>query len=91
METIYEKLFYSYGESVLNQLEDHYDGEEIFCQLEGLSLEPKVRLRLEDLFYDYYGRWSADAFALGLHLGLSLFHSHVCRGRVQQADEVAGG
>ena len=71
--------------------DDYYDGEEVLCQLEGLSLEPKVRLRLEDLFYDYYGRWSADAFALGLHLGLSLFHGHVCRGRAQQADEVAGG
>ena len=42
-----------------------------------------VSRRLEELFFDRYLQWSTDAFALGLHLGLSLFHDNIRRGRAQ--------
>lgn len=72
MESIYEKLFDTYGWSVLRDLERGYDEKKVFAQLDTLVQDKKVRLRLEDLFFDCYHRWSTDAFTLGLHLGLSL-------------------
>ena len=83
MDSIYEKLYGSYGESILQELDCAYDEEEIFAQLECLPLEPKTRLRLEELFFEYHYRWSLDAFTLGLHQGLSLLHNDVRRGRPQ--------
>ena len=85
MNPIYEKLFDTYGESVLQE-SGGYDGNEILEHLDSLSLDKKARLRLEDLFFEYHCRWSADAFALGLHLGLSLFYDDIRRFRPQQAD-----
>ena len=84
MSSLYEKLFSSYGASVLQDLDRDYDEDEILSRLKDLPLDKKVRLRLEDLFFDCYHRWSADAFALGLHLGLSLLHDDVRRRRPQQ-------
>ena len=72
MSSLYEKLFSSYGASVLQDLDRDYDEDEILSRLKDLPLDKKVRLRLEDLFFDCYHRWSTDAFTLGLHLGLSL-------------------
>ena len=37
---------------------------------------------------DLYDRWSVDAFALGLHLGLTLSHGYVRHGGPQQRQEV---
>ena len=34
MDSIYEKLYGSYGESILQELDCAYDEEEIFAQLE---------------------------------------------------------
>lgn len=86
MNPIYETLFETYGASVLQALDGQYDDEAILEQLEQLVPDKKARLRLEDLFFDFYNRWSVDAFALGLHLGLSLLHDNVRRVRPQQAD-----
>lgn len=83
MDSIYEKLFSTYGESVLQEAEN-YSEVEVLAQLDGLSLDGKTRLRLEELFYGYYTRWSTDAFALGLHLGLSLLDGEIRRLRPQQ-------
>ena len=62
----------SYGASVLQDLDRDYDEKEIAARLEEFPVDKKARLRLEDLFFEYHYRWSVDAFALGLHLGLSL-------------------
>ena len=88
MNRIYERLFFSYGAEILNEWETHYDEDEIFRQLDEMQLQQEDRLRLEELFYLHYGRWSADAFAVGLHLGMNLVHDHVCRLRPQQGHQV---
>ena len=86
MNPIYETLFETYGASVLQTFDSRYDADAILEQLKPLVSDPKARLRLEDLLFDLYNRWSVDAFALGLHLGLSLLHDNVRRVRPQQAD-----
>ena len=83
MNPIYEKLFDSYGCSILKEA-DNYDEDAITALLEQCAPDQKARLKLEDDFFDRYLRWSADAFALGLHLGLSLLHDQVRRVRSQQ-------
>lgn len=83
MNPIYEALFDTYGCSVLKEA-DNYDEDAITALLEQYAPDQKARLELEDAFFDRYLRWSADAFALGLHLGLSLLHDQVCRVRSQQ-------
>lgn len=83
MNPIYEKLFDSYGYSILKEA-DNYDEDAITALLEQYAPDRKARLELEDAFFDRYLRWSADAFALGLHLGLSLLHDQVRRVRSQQ-------
>ena len=79
MNPIDEKLFESYGISVLQALDRGYDEKEISPLLADLPLEKKMRLRLEERFFEYHHRWSADAFALGLHLGLSLLYDNIRR------------
>ena len=83
MNPIYEALFDTYGCSVLKKA-DNYDEDAITALLEQCAPDQKTRLELEDAFFDRYLRWSADAFALGLHLGLSLLHDQVRRVRSQQ-------
>ena len=80
MNPIYEVLFDTYGCSVLKEA-DNYDEDAITALLEQYAPDGKA---LEDAFFDRYLRWSADAFALGLHLGLSLLHDQVRRVRSQQ-------
>ena len=84
MATLYETLFAGYAEPILRDLERNYDEASVKTVLERLSLSQDTRRHLEDLFLDSYYQWSADAFALGLHLGLSLFHDNVRRNRAQQ-------
>ena len=84
MNPIYEKLFSTYGWSVLDDLDRGYDEEDILSHLDALPLDKKSRLRLEELFFAYHHRWSVDAFTLGLHQGLSLLHDDVRRPRPQQ-------
>lgn len=83
MNPIYEKLFDSYGCDALKEI-GNYDEDAITALLEQCAPDRKARLELEDAFFDRYLRWSADAFALGLHLGLSLLHDQVRRVRPQQ-------
>ena len=83
MNPIYEALFDTYGCSVLKEA-DNYDEDAITALLEQCAPDQKARLKLEDAFFARYLRWSADAFALGLHLGLSLLHDQVRRVRSQQ-------
>lgn len=82
MNPIYETLFHTYGSSILNDL-DGYDEKEICSHLDKLPLDKHARIHFEELFFDYYCRWSTNAFALGLHLGLSLLHDDIRRIRPQ--------
>lgn len=72
MASVYETLFASYASSILQTLDRDYDEREILARLDAIPLEKAVRSRTEALFCEYHFRWSVDAFALGLHLGLSL-------------------
>lgn len=83
MNPIYEKLFDTYGDSVLQDF-NAYNEDEINAILNTLPLDNGTKVRLDNLFFDYYYRWSTDAFTVGLHLGLSLLHDDVRRIRPQQ-------
>ena len=83
MKSIYEKLFDGYAEPILHDVDCFFDEREVFARLDALSLDQDARRRVEDLLFDCRQDWSAGAFALGLHLGLSLFHDNVRRGGSQ--------
>ena len=80
---IYEKLFNTYCESVLREA-DNFDNDAVSRFLDKLPLDRHTKTLLNDAFFDHYIQWSTDAFAVGLHLGLSLLHDEVRRGGPQQ-------
>lgn len=84
MDSIYEKLFEGYAIPIFQDLNRYYDEADLTARLEQLSLPQDTSRQLEELFYDRYLQWSTDAFALGLHLGLSLFRDNVRCPRPQQ-------
>ena len=90
MNPVFEKLFDSYCVDVLREV-CPYDDRSLEDFLAGLPLDRRTRLALDDAFYDRYLQWSADAFAVGLHLGLSLFHDEVRRFGAQQLQQRPGG
>ena len=83
MNPIYEKLFDTYGCATLKEV-GNYDEDAVCALLEQYAPDQSARLALEDAFFERYLRWSADAFSLGLHLGVSLLHDQVRRVRPQQ-------
>ncbi len=72
MTDIYQKLFSTYGTTVLGEAEGGFRDWDIYARLEPLRLDRRTEDVLADLFCEYYHRWSADAFALGVHLGFTL-------------------
>ena len=78
MRPVYAKLFGTYGDAILQEAEV-YNEEELSGLRDEMALDSSTKLDLLNLFFDYYFRWSADAFAAGLHLGLSLLHDEVRR------------
>ncbi|MBU5626013.1 hypothetical protein KQI82_03540 [Oscillibacter sp. MSJ-2] len=83
MRPVYAKLFDTYGDSLLREAEV-YDEKELSGLLDTMAVDQSTRLDLLNAFFDCYYRWSADAFAAGLHLGLSLLHDEVRRTRPQE-------
>lgn len=83
MNPIYEKLFDTYGDSTLRDI-GVYDEAEMDAEMEKLPLDKAAKIALSSILFQYYYRWSTDAFTLGLHLGLSLLHDDVRRARPQQ-------
>ena len=83
MHPIYERLFDGYAAELLKD-SDNYGEAAIRALLEQYSLDRDARRNLEEAFFDRYLQWSTDAFALGLHLGLSLLHDQVRRVRPEQ-------
>ena len=84
MEHFYNKLFSSYGESILLDADCGYDEEQLEECLKELPLDPPTRRKIQDLLFKYYYHWSANAFTVGLHLGLSLLNDEVRRLRPQK-------
>ena len=80
MEQITQRLFETYGESVLKDLDRFPEGE-LIDLLNALPLEENRRIDLFDKARHYYFQWSADAFVIGLHLGLSLLNDNIRRFR----------
>lgn len=74
MESLFEKLFDTYGDTVLRE-QGVYNEEEILAALNELSLDREIQLEVCDLLSGYYLRWSTAAFSTGLCLGLSLLQA----------------
>lgn len=83
MNTIEQTLFDSYAASVLDEL-DRFPSKELVGLLNSLPLEESRRGDLYGQARRLYFQWSADAFAVGLHLGLSLLNDNVCRLRPEK-------
>ena len=74
MESLFEKLFDTYGDTVLRE-QGVYDEAEVLAALDELSLDRKSQFEVCDLLSSYYLRWSTAAFSTGLCLGLSLLQT----------------
>ena len=82
MNPIDQKLFDSYCDPILQKAES-FDETSLRNLFDSIKLEDTAQNVLLDALAGLHYQWSLDAFALGLHLGLSL-HSDVRRGRPQQ-------
>ena len=82
MNPIDQKLFDYYCEPILRNAEN-FDESALQKLLDEFSLTGEARRKLTDAIFDNYLQWSLDAFAAGLHLGLSL-HRDIRRGGPQQ-------
>lgn len=74
MESLFEKLFDTYGDMVLRE-QGVYDEAKVLASLDELSLDPDIQFDVCNLLSSYYLRWSTAAFATGLCLGLSLLQA----------------
>lgn len=83
MRDIYEKLYARYGEHILREGGCHSQME-IENFLSTLNLPKETEVDVSDYLSDRYFRWSTNAFALGLHLGLSLSCDNIRRPRPQE-------
>ncbi|MCI9113490.1 MAG: hypothetical protein HFF96_04385 [Oscillibacter sp.] len=83
MNPTMQRLFDTYGESVLKDL-DRFPHGELVDLLNSLPIKESRRIDLYDRASHYYFQWSADAFVIGLHLGLSLLNDNVRRPRPQK-------
>ena len=71
MNRILEDLFDTYGESIMQKLE-LYEEADVMEALDQLPMDKSTKVQVCNLLFEYYGLWSTAAFAIGLHLGLSL-------------------
>lgn len=78
-----QRLFDTYGESVLKDLDRFPDGE-LIDLLNSLPIEESRRLDLFDQINRFYLDWSTDAFTIGLHLGLTLSNHDIRRFRPEK-------
>ena len=71
MESLLEKLFDTYGDTVLRE-QGVYSEAKLLAALDEMPLDRSTKIDICDLFSNHYFRWSTAAFTAGLHLGLSL-------------------
>lgn len=83
MTKVDEKLFNCYCSPILQDAEN-FNKPALQKIISALPLSEADRGKLLDIFFDIHYQWSLDAFAVGLHLGLSL-NNDVRRGRPQQS------
>lgn len=72
MNEVYEKLFDTYATECLRQA-GAPDTAPLVALLDSMALDDRDRVKLVDAFCGWHLQWSTDAFALGVHLGLSLW------------------
>ena len=72
MHTVYEDLFDTYAAELLRRA-GAPDTAPLVALLDAMALDDAVRMKLVDAFCGWHLQWSTDAFALGVHLGLSLW------------------
>ena len=77
MIPIHKKLFDYYCSPILKNAEN-FDEAALEKVFDTFPLTKEHHIELSNLFFDHYMQWSLDAFAVGLHLGLSL-HGDVRR------------
>ena len=82
MDPTIRRLFETYGESVLKDL-GNFPHEELVVLLNALPIEECRRIQLYDQISLYHYQWSADAFTVGLHLGLTLSNNNIRRPRTE--------
>ena len=82
--SVEERLFDTYGESVLKQ-QNPSPCREVIDFLDSLPIEEDRRIDLYDKVDQLYLRCSTDAFSIGLHLGLSLLGNNIRRPGPEQA------
>ncbi len=73
MNQIDKRLFDLYCSPILQDAEN-FDEADLEKALDSFPLTKEHHLELSNLFFDRYLQWSLDAFAVGLHLGLSLYN-----------------
>ncbi len=83
MNPTIERLFDTYGESALKDL-GRFPSGELDALLKSLPIEEDSRLDLFDQINRFYLDWSTDAFAVGLHLGITLLNNEIRRPRPEQ-------
>lgn len=82
MNRLDENLFNYYCDPSLRDAEN-FDEPALQKLFDEFALTGDSRRRLLDALLDHYTQWSLDAFAVGLHLGLSLCHDIRRRGPQQ--------
>ena len=83
MNPVEEQLFDAYAAPILNEL-CRFPDKAVEEFLDGLPIGKSRRIELYDQARHLYFQWSADAFAVGLHLGLSLLHHDIRRLRPEE-------
>ena len=78
MDPTIQRLFDTYGESVLKDL-GNFPHEELVVLLNALPIGEHRRIQLYDQISLYHYQWSADDFTVGLHLGLTLSNNNIRR------------
>ena len=78
MPSVFELLFYTYGDHLMQE-QVPYDEAEIQAALDRMSMPQDMQIQVCDLLSSCYLRWGTAAFAIGLGLGLSLMQD--CSGR----------
>ena len=76
MSNIYEKLFELYGDAALQECGCR-KRVEITKFADTMQTDDDTKIKVSDYLSESYYRWSTNAFALGIHLGLSLSNDQI--------------
>lgn len=83
MLNVYDNLFDLYGDFILHESGCCIE-REIDNFMAPLHLDADTKGEMQDFLSNAYYRWSTNAFALGVHLGLSLSNGKVGGMRPQE-------